>query len=606
MVLFVLFVLLALANVCQSQPGAKPSNPKNTYDFIVVGAGSAGSVLANRLSEIPNIRVLLLEAGGNETLTSEVPLFAGQLQLSPLDWNFTSTPQKYSCLAFWNQTCLWPQGKVLGGSSVLNYMIFVRGNKRDFNDWAALGNVGWDYNSVLPYFIKMENFTGPVNANDANVRGRQGYLTVGFVPYHTVLADAFVQAGNENGYQTVDYNAHTQTGVQRIQATIRDGQRCSTNKGYLWPIVHTRPNFILKTHATVLKVLLDNKQTAVGVKYSIDGKEHTAYAKKEVILSAGALNSPQLLMLSGIGDPKVLQPHGIKTLVRNIGVGKNFQDHVACGGVEWLIDQPVSLVTSRVVNKETEKQWKDFGKGPLTIPSDVEATAFVHTNPVFAAEDFPDIQLFYFSGTPASDGGTGARYTTGFTNRSWNGYYKEIENKDAFSIYPVLLRPKSRGYIGLRSANPFDAPIIEPGYFTDPGRVDITTMVRGVRVALNFGNSKAFSKFGAKLHNATFPGCEAFPLHSDDYWECLARHFISINFHPSSSCTMGDRRRTPLAVVDPRLRVYGVKNLRVIDAAVMPLAPSGNTNGPTIMIAEKGSDMIKEDWKLITPPGKHH
>ncbi|GAB6033644.1 R-mandelonitrile oxidase [Chamberlinius hualienensis] len=591
--LLVLFVL-AFVSVGHCQP-------KETYDFIVVGAGSAGSVVANRLSELPNIKVLLLEAGGNETETSEVPLFAGQLQLSPLDWNFTSTPQKNSCLAFWNQTCLWPQGKVLGGSSVLNYMIFVRGNKKDFDDWAALGNVGWDYNSVLPYFIKMENFTGP--STDAAIRGKTGPLTVGFVPYHTVLADTFVSAGNENGYNTVDYNGHTQTGVQRIQATTRDGQRCSTNKAYLWPIVHTRPNFVLKTHATVLKVLLNDKKAAIGVKYAINGEEHTALASKEVILSAGALNSPQLLMLSGIGDPTDLQPFGIKVLVENKGVGKNFQDHVACGGVEWLIDQPVSLVTSRVVNDQTIKEWKDHGTGPLTIPSDVEATAFVHTTTEYAAEDFPDIQLFYFSGTPASDGGTGARYTTGFTNASWNGYYKEIENKDAFSIYPVLLRPKSRGYIGLRSANPYDAPVIEPAYFTDPGRVDIDTMVRGVHVALNFGNSKAFSKFGAKLHNATFPGCEPYPLHSDAYWECLARHFISINFHPSSSCTMGDRTKTPLAVVDNRLRVYGVKNLRVIDAAIIPLSPSGNTNGPTIMIGEKGSDLIKEDWKLKTPSG---
>ncbi|GAB6019567.1 hypothetical protein CHUAL_001140 [Chamberlinius hualienensis] len=577
-------------------PLNKPES--ESFDFIIVGAGSAGSVVANRLSEVGNVKVLLLEAGGNETLDSEVPLFAPSLQLTPLDWNFTTTKQKNSCLASVNNQCAWPQGHVLGGSSVLNYMIYVRGNKKDFDDWAALGNTHWDYNSVLPYFKKQENYTGYGSVADLAYRGTKGPLTVGFPPYHTALADAFIKAGEENKYKVNDYNGKTQTGVQLVQATIRNGQRCSTNKAYLWPIVGQRKNLVLKTNAFVLKILLDATNKAYGVIYSIDNVPYTAKATKEVIVSAGALKSPQLLMLSGIGEKNQLQKFGIPVKVESNGVGKNFQDHVACGGLEWIIKKQLSLVVSRVVNNQTQQQWQQSGTGPLTVPAQVEATAFVHTDKSKVNLDFPDIQLFYLSGSPASDGGTVSKAIMGFKSETWDQYYDPVLWNDTYSIYPVLLRPKSRGTLSLQSSNPRDPPAINPAFFTDEGNEDIKTLVKGIRIALQFGDSNAFSKFGSSFRNTTFPGCENVQFYSDAYWECLSRNYIAVNFHPTSTCSMGDRKKQPLAVVDQRLRVYGVDKLRVIDASIMPLIISGNTNGPTVMIGEKGSDMIKEDWRL--------
>ncbi|GAB6027540.1 hypothetical protein CHUAL_001787 [Chamberlinius hualienensis] len=526
-------------------------------------------------------------------------MMAGALRHSQVDWSYRTVPQNKSCLAFKNKECLWSQGKVLGGSSSINFMVYARGNRRDFDEWVALGNKGWDYNNLLPYFKKSENFSHDSNEEDAPFHSRDGPLMVSMPPYHTKLAEAFVKAGNELGYQTRDYNGKYQTGVSRIQATIGGGRRCSTNRAFLQPIIGKRSNLNVITNATVLRILLDNKNRAYGVEYFIDNQTFTIFANKEVILSTGALNSPQLLMLSGIGPKDELEKHNITVKVELPGVGKNFHDHLAAGGIEWLIDQPLSFISTRLGSKEFIDEWADKGQGPLTVPAGVEATAFVHTKFSNPDDDYPDIQLFYASGSPASDGGNGQRQAFGLTDEVWNGYYEPIKFRDTFSIFPVILRPKSRGEVTLNSADPFDPPKVNPAFYTDAEDHDIKRMVQGIHIALKFGNSLAFGAYNATLRNTVFPGCETFTLHSDDYWACVARHFIAVNFHPAGTCSMGKLEINSMAVVDPQLKVHHVNRLRVIDASIMPSILSGNTNAPSIMIGEKGADLIKKHWKLV-------
>ncbi|GAB6031331.1 hypothetical protein CHUAL_009116 [Chamberlinius hualienensis] len=564
------------------------------YDFIVVGAGSAGAVVASRLSEDPSVRVLLLEAGGDETFLSEIPALSGYLQLSELDWQYKTTPQQLACLGFKNRQCSWPRGKVLGGSSTINYLVYIRGNRRDYDLWASLGNYGWSYNEVLPYFLKSEDNTSPWMAHDVVHHHTGGYLTISEVPYRTPLITAFLQAGRENGYPTRDLNGEFQSGVMPVQATLRRGARCSTAKAFLRPAMN-RPNLHIIMNAHALKVQLDNRKRAYGVVFDRFGREHFAKASKEVILAAGAINTPQLLMLSGIGPKAHLQEHGIPVIVDLPGVGENLQDHVASGGITWTVDYPVSVVQTRLETPSYILEWMIHGKGPLTTLGGLEGAAFVKTPFTNQSDDWPDVQFHYVSGSAVSDRGKHLRYITGFTDEVWDKYYLPIINKDTFSMMPTLLRPKSRGTVRLKNADPFEPPLMDPKYFTHPE--DIHTITEGAKIALAFGRSAAFQKFGAKLHSAVFPGCESFELHSEEYFACLARHYSATIYHPVGTCKMGVAE-DPMAVVDPELRVYKVTGLRVVDASIMPLINSGNTNGPVIMIGEKAADMIKMFWNL--------
>ncbi|XP_065349958.1 glucose dehydrogenase [FAD, quinone]-like [Cloeon dipterum] len=565
---------------------------RTEYDFIVVGGGSAGSVVASRLSEVPEWNVLLLEAGGDETELSDVPILSLYLHKSKFDWRYLTQPTDSACLAMEGHRCSWTRGKVLGGSSVLNTMLYIRGNKRDFDEWAVQGNPGWSYEEVMPYFLKSEDQRNPYLAR-SKYHATGGPMTVQDAPFNTPLSVAFIQAAQEMGYDHLDINGKQQTGFANFQYNMRRGSRCSMAKAFLRP-VRLRKNLhvALWSHAT--KVLIDQQtHRAYGVQFLRNGHIQTALARKEVILTAGAINSPQLLLLSGIGHKEHVSQMGIPPIQDLPGVGNNLQDHIAMGGLVFKIDKPVSLVMSRTVNINSAMRYAFYGDGPLTSSIGIETVGFINTKYQNVTEDWPDVEFMMTSASTPSDGGLQTRVAHGIREDYYQEVYREISNQDVFGIFPMIMRPKSTGFIRLKSKNPKDYPLMYHNYLTHPD--DIKVLVEGVKAAVAVGETQTMRRFGARFYRKAVPGCEKVPLYTDAYWECALRRYTLSIYHYSGTAKMGPAHDAE-AVVDARLRVYGVPGLRVIDASIMPTITSGNIHAPVVMIGEKGADMIKEDW----------
>ncbi|XP_043257481.1 glucose dehydrogenase [FAD, quinone] [Colletes gigas] len=591
----ILIATLAYFNYDLMDPEKQPKvtlDLRKEYDFVVVGGGSAGSVIVNRLTENPEWNVLLLEAGGHETEITDVPILSLYLHKSKVDWKYRTQPQNSACQAMVDRRCCWTRGKVLGGSSVLNTMLYIRGNRRDFDQWESFGNPGWGYKDVLPYFKKSEDQRNPYLARN-KYHSTGGYLTIQDAPYNTPLGVAFLQAGEEMGYDLVDVNGEQQTGFAFYQYTMRRGARCSAAKAFVRPI-QLRKNFHLSLWSHVTRVLVDPRtKKAHGVEFIRNGRKEVVYARKEVILSAGAINTPQLMMLSGIGPRQHLEELGIPVIHDSPGVGQNLQDHIAVGGLAFLIDYEISVVMNRLVNINSALRYAVTEDGPLTSNVGLEAVGFISTKYANQSDDWPDIEFMLTSSSTNSDGGTHVKNAHGLTDEFYNEVFGKINNRDVFGVFPMMLRPKSRGFIKLRSKNPLDYPLMYHNYLTHPD--DVGVLREGVKAAIAFGETSSMKRFGARFHSKPLPNCKHIPMFTDEYWNCAVRQYTMTIYHMSCTAKMGPSS-DPMAVVDPELRVYGVDGLRVIDASIMPTITNGNINAPVIMIGEKGADMIKKQW----------
>ncbi len=531
-----------------------------TYDYIIIGAGSAGCILANRLSANPENSVLLIEAGGRDWKPEiHIPGAYPKLHKSVVDWGYWSEPQEHLL----GRKLYMPRGKTLGGCSSTNAMAYVRGNKEDFNDWANEGNKGWSYDEILPYFKRSEHNED----HDDNYHGQSGELNVAFAKrFQTPFAEAFIEASVEKGFErNSDYNGAKQKGAGLFQFNIKNGSRHSAAVAFLRPAMK-RPNLKVLTGIFTKKVVVKNDK-AVGV---IVGKSHnhatTFKANKEVILSAGAFGSPQLLMLSGIGDQEELSQNGIECIRNLKGVGKNLQDHLFYNVSALSNQQEGQNHHIKLMNQGVDlMKWLFKKTGALTA-SPLESVAFGSTQ---ASPDRVDLQLHF----TAFHIGTG--YDVDFYDLS-----TFPTEQDGFTILPTLLKPKSRGFLKLRSKNPFEHPMIQPNFLSE--EADKKVLIEGGKLALEVLQANAFDIFRKEI-------IAPVDSSSDDAWLTHIQKVVETVYHPVGTCKMGNDE---MAVVDDHLRVKGIEGLRVIDASIMPTITSGNTNAPVYMIAEKGADMI--------------
>ncbi|KAJ3630373.1 hypothetical protein MTP99_011572 [Tenebrio molitor] len=552
-------------------------NDFGSFDFVIVGAGAAGAVMATRLSEVADWKVLLLEAGGEEDDFNNIPAMFTFLQFSEMNWGYYTIPQTRCCQGMKDKKCIIPRGKLIGGSSAINVLMYVRGNPKDYDKWAELGNPGWSYEDVLPYFIKSEN--SQIDG-DEGYHGKGGFWNVEYALPPSEIFPNFVDGNDELNASIVDYNGRNQIGAAKTQLNTKRGRRQSTGSAFL-DNARKRKNLTVVTKALVTKINIDpESKVARGVEFVRQDQKYTVAATKEVIVSGGAINSPQLLMLSGIGPKDHLEELGIE-VVADLPVGKNLLEHPLFPGLIFRTNY--TIPTSNM--EEAVEQYLD-GMGPLSNPLNIDGIGFIHTGKT--PSEVPTVEYLYIP--PDGSNKSILSKTYNYNDDLTYNFLDKSNSSSDMTIYLTLLHEKSTGQITLQSTDPIDFPNIDLNMFAESEDVD--NLIEGIEFVLNLTKTEAFRKIDAQLLN--IPICADSEKYSKPFWECVIRQMTMTIYHPCGTTAMGPDETT--SVVDSNLKVHGIDKLRVVDAGVFPSTISGHTNAPTVMVAEKISDVIKSDY----------
>ena len=600
--------------LCKYPPDALSPPLLSSYHYVVVGAGSAGCVLANRLSEDGTKTVLLIEGGGSDdTLHVDVPAAAIKLQLSEADWQYTTVPQRQACQGMNGAVNRWPSGRVLGGSSSINYMLWVRGEREDYDAWRDAGCDGWGWDDVLPYFQRVETAPADMVAGSDGLRGGSGPMRVEQLRDVNPNTRAFIAACQQQGLHYVDdYNGRHSAGVSLCQYNTHRGRRFNAASGYLVPALH-RPNLHVLTQAQVIRIAFDrhNRAERVVFRRGATTAQLRAAANEsvavtgEVILSCGAVGSPQLLLLSGVGDREQLAQHNIRCVAHLPGVGANLQDHLE---TPLIYATKLPTLSTRDESLAALARLFVLGRGPLASCM-VEAFAFVNSGEEYDAavraatgraglrdadKARSDIQLHYLNGTL----GPAQAQAFGYREELSDNFFALLGRHYTHGVLATLVKPQSVGSVSLTNADPFSQPLIDPRYLSHAD--DVRALVRSCRLAAAIFERPALQANHLTLHAdyrllsaSLVPPCP-YARDSDEWWAHYCRHVSNTLYHPVGTCRMGGDGDA-MAVVDTHGRVRGVRGLRVVDASVMPRIVSGNTNWPTMMIAEKMADAIVRD-----------
>ncbi|XP_043660974.1 glucose dehydrogenase [FAD, quinone] [Drosophila teissieri] len=558
------------------------------YDFVVIGAGSAGSVVASRLSENPDWKVLVLEAGGDPPIESELPALFFGLQHTEFTWNYFTEPSEEACQGMKDGRCYWPRGKMLGGSGAANAMLYVRGNRRDFDGWAAMGSTGWSYDKVMPFFEKSVTPQG-------NASHPKGYVTLQpFQRQDNAIHQMIIDGGRELGRPYVErFQEGSETGYAHVPGTVRDGQRMSTAKGYLGAVSRARANLHVVKNALVTKLQFDG-DTVTAVNFERAGVSHRVQVTKDVVISAGAIDSPALLLRSGIGPSRQLEQLGIPVVLNMPGVGRNLQDHVLVPVFLKLDEGQAEALTEKGV-LDGIYQYLIHRTGPLATHSTASLVALINTN---ASSDsvYPDTENHHLFFQRANHAAL-ELFTKGlsFQDQYIDALQGYLKDSHLLCVFILLSHPVAKGELHLKSTDPREAPILTSNYLTESQ--DVATLMRGIRYIESLEQTKAFRDHLAEMARIPIAECDHIePYRSEEYWRCYARYFTVTCYHQSGTVKMGPDY-DPEACVGQRLKVHGLENLRVADASIMPAVVSANTNAATVMIGERAAHFIREDYE---------
>ncbi|XP_012235578.1 glucose dehydrogenase [FAD, quinone]-like [Linepithema humile] len=524
------------------------------YDYIVVGAGSSGAILATLLAEDNKYNVLLLEAGGDPPPFFDIPLIAPMIQKTPYDWQYITIPQEHACKALINNQSRWPRGKILGGTSRLNYMAYVLGHWMDYEKW-------------------FPDFTEAVAKNDDSV-------SISELRWNSMFADIILEALRELKHDVGNINLQLSTGFMKAQLTMKNGKRWSSDK-----VLYQKRNHALTilTHAYVTKILV-NLDKAEGVEFIRFSEKYIAVANKGIILTAGAIESPKLLMLSGIGPKKHLEDLGIN-VINDLPVGQSLMDHILTGLDLIMLNASLGLNLFDIFNPMSAFEYFLFGKGPWTSAG-IEVLGTFHSTLHRNKSTIPDLQLMILPLGASKDYGFIFKKALGISDEVYSKYFASLSYENTVTIAPVLLHPKSSGELRLRSSNPFDKPLIDPKYLSNED--DINTLIAGLDFVKKLLKTNVLRAHGASLNRKSFPGCENHVFDTKEYWKCYVQHLTLTSYHPAGTCRMGD-------VVDASFKVYNMKNLYVVDASILPSLPSGNINAAVITLAQKAARIFKDE-----------